>query len=385
MLHSKTLRPAAFALLCALLLLAWQALTVRYSYGGNWTALFCTGAKYLAPPAELAPEKLYVFPNSFGYDGQAYHYIAHDPFFRRGFAQSVDAPRIRYRRILVPLLAWLFAAGRDGAVDAAYIAVVLGFVALGAWWLGRFGKPWLALGFALVPAVLVSIDRMTVDVALAACCVGFVLYLRERSRWKLWMVLAAASLVRETGLALVVAMVLWLLIGRSIRDAAMFSTAALPAVAWFVFVEMHTAPAGVEFFTPVPFLGFIERVLHPATVAASPAIEMLARALDFVALAGLAAAIVWAISRLLSRVLTPASIAGGLFVLLAAFLAPGDLWSDTYSFARTLTPLLLLCALDGIDEGRGWPAIAMLASDPRIALQMGGQVLKVVRGLTGAG
>ncbi|HEV8146815.1 MAG TPA: hypothetical protein VGP79_10555 [Bryobacteraceae bacterium] len=92
----------------AALVLTWQALTVRYSYGGNWSGLFCTGSR-MPFPSELAHENIYVFPNSSGYDGQAYHYVAHDPWFQRGLANYIDAPRLRTRRILVPALAWLVA------------------------------------------------------------------------------------------------------------------------------------------------------------------------------------------------------------------------------------------------------------------------------------
>ena len=41
----------------------------------------------------------------------------------------------------------------------------------------------------------------------------------------------------------------------------------------------------------------------------------------------------------------------------------------------------LLSALDGLAIGRLMPAFAMLAVDPRIGLQMGGQILNVARGI----
>ena len=63
-----------------------QSLTVRYSYGGNWSGLFLTGA-LLPPPVALSVEHIYLNPSSVGYDGQAYQYIAHDPFFQRGTAR----------------------------------------------------------------------------------------------------------------------------------------------------------------------------------------------------------------------------------------------------------------------------------------------------------
>jgi hypothetical protein len=241
---------------------------------------------------------------------------------------------------------------------------------------------WLGLAFALVPAVLVSIDRLTVDVALAACCVGFALYFREWTPWKLWLVLTAAALTRETGLLLIAACVLWLLMQRRFRQAVPFATAALPTACWYFFVSLHTAPKEMLFFlTPIPLSGLLSRAIHPALVIGSPAVGLLATTLDLLALAGVAGALVWAFLRAFRHALTPVTLAIYLYALLAIFLTPGDAWSDTYSFGRTLTPLLLLCALDGLAEDIRWPAFAMLLADPRMALQMGGQILNVLRGL----
>jgi hypothetical protein len=378
-------RCLALALACALCAFIWQALTVRYSYGGNWTALFCTGALSPKPPGALS-ENVYVFPNSQGYDGQFYRYIAHDPFFRRGFAASIDAPRLRYRRILVPALAWLLAGGDDSRTDAAYIGIVLGFVALGAFWMGRLGVvagygPRSAFAFALVPAVLISVDRLTVDVALAACCVGFVLYLRDSQGVKLYAVLLAAALTRETGLLLIAGYVFWLISGRRIRDAMLFATSALPAACWYVYVSQHTIPAASGFLTPFAFSGMLGRALHPAAIDQAFAIRILVWILDLLALCGVAGALLWTLLKALRRTVTPLTISIYFFALLAILLTPGDPWSDVYAFGRTLSPLLLLCALDGLAEGIEWPAFAMVLVDPRIGLQLSVQILKVVRGM----
>jgi len=383
-LNPQRLRCAVYALVCALCLFSWQALTVRYTYSGNWTGLFCTGAQF-PPPPPLAAEHLYVFPRA-GYDGQAYHEIAHDPFFRRDFARYIDAPRIRCRRILIPGLAFLLAGGQDRAVDAAYFAVVLGFIALGAWWLARLGVlfgygAWLGLCFAAVPAVLISVDRMTVDVALAALVVGFVLYTRDGPSGKLYAVLATAGLSRETGLLLVAACVLWLAWERRFRSALLFSTAAFPAAAWMIFVQLHTGPADTHLITWRLFSGFIGRLLHPFSANPSPAIRALIDTFDVVALAGVGLALFWAALSAWRRRLTPASIAIYLFALLAVVLAPGDTWSDVYSFGRTLSPLLLVCALDGLAERKFWPSVSVLLVDPAVGLLMGWQLVKVVAGI----
>src|SRR5438552_9520637 len=78
----------------------WLAILVHFEYAGAWTALFCTGDQQRIP-AELAPST-YRWKGVTGYDGQYYRYVAHDPLLRKGYVQFVDAPLLRYRRILLP-------------------------------------------------------------------------------------------------------------------------------------------------------------------------------------------------------------------------------------------------------------------------------------------
>src|SRR5437868_7133213 len=129
-------RCLVFALLATACLASWQALTVRYSYGGNWSALFCTGSTIEVIPPALKSENIYRLPDSVGYDGQFYHLIAHDPLLRRNFSAFIDDPRYRYARILVPGLAFLLAFGQDARIDAAYLCVVWLAIFLGAYWTG---------------------------------------------------------------------------------------------------------------------------------------------------------------------------------------------------------------------------------------------------------
>src|SRR5579863_2553356 len=107
---------AAVAALVTLLAAGWLCLTVQRNYGGHWNALFMTGGNFGAP-AGVEFQDTYVFAGSYGYDGQFYRVIAHDPWLQRGF--YLDSPRLRYRRILVPALAYAFALGRGRLIDAA--------------------------------------------------------------------------------------------------------------------------------------------------------------------------------------------------------------------------------------------------------------------------
>ena len=96
-------RPCAWvAILAALLILGWTAARIRYACGGNWTAVFVTGTNFRVPP-DLAAGTWRVA--GAGYDGQFYRYLAHDPWLQRGYSRFVDAPQLRFRRLLVPLAA----------------------------------------------------------------------------------------------------------------------------------------------------------------------------------------------------------------------------------------------------------------------------------------
>ncbi len=358
---------------------------MRYSYAGNWTGLYCAGSAFKDPSPALH-ENVYRLPNSSGYDGQFYHLIAHDPFFRRDLASYIDSPRYRYGRILVPGLAYVLAVGQDSLVDPAYIGIIWLSVFAGSYWLGRYAalrgySAWWGLAFAAVPAVLISIDRLTVDVALAALCAGFALYTAERADGKLYAVLALVGLSRETGLLLVAAWCIWLAGERRWRHSAIFATAVIPTICWILFVRQHTPADPFETVSPALFAGIVRRFLHPFPYTFGGPVRLLAIALDYLALLGVAVSLFWAIGRACVRTWSPITIALYLNALLAISLSTPAAWDEVTAFGRALTPLLMLAAFDGITAGTVVPACCMLALDPRIGLQVGGQILNVVRGV----
>lgn len=366
----------AYAFLCAAVVFGWQGITVARNYGGNWTALFYTGEYGRIPPS-LATEGIYTVPASAGYDGQFYHYIAHDPFLNSGMADYVDNPRLRWRRILVPALAWLAAAGRSRWVDPAFFAVMLAFVFLGAHWLSRYCRsygrnPAWGMAFALVPAVVVSIDRMTVDVALAALCVGFALYAEAEPSWKLYPVLVLAPFARETGLLVVVAWCAWLIVRKDLKRAAVFSTALVPYLGWLVFLALRTGSDLTSWSSWVPLSGLLARTLHPLQYAVTGRWLAVAAATDYLAVLGIWVAFGFAVALLTlhAKKVTPIEMAAVAFAVFLAFLAKPDIWAETYAFGRTLSPLLLMLGMGGI-AGRSWWQLAPMGMVlPRIALQM---------------
>ena len=378
-------------LLCAALAFAWQALAVRYIYGGNWTGLFCIGGLQKLP-TELPGEKLYTFPNSYGYDGQFYHYIAHDPLARSKLPEYIDAPRMRYGRILIPAMAWLLAAGRPGWIDGAYFAVVLLFMAIGgacaACFAERRGKSALwGLLFLFTPAALVSMDRMTIDVSLAAICAAAAAFFPMRRRWGEWLLVAAAPLARETGLAITAAYLLWSFARRDWRRVWGGALSVLPFAAWSLYLNVRLGSMGFHWREAAPFRDLAGVVLQPYPYPWSPAVNALVIGADWLALAGVLFAVALALRSSLGGVrnfLDSAILWFGLLGLALAAVGHRDIWIHLYGYGRVLSPLLLLLALRAVQEGAKAGFAPLLLTLLTCGLHFASNAYRILRGLMGS-
>ncbi len=382
----------AWALPAALAVLAWQAATVYCNYAGNWTGLFRTG-RAMPVPERIAP---HTFRNAHpgGYDGQFYHFLAHDPFLLDGTAAYLDAPLLRSRRILIPLAAWLLAAGQQQFVDAAFLLLIAASIFAGVYWLARImadrgRRPAYGLLFLLVPATVVAIDSMTVDVSLAALAAAFVYYSGLRRDRVVWLTVAAAGLVRETGLLLVLACVLPVLIRRDFRKAAFWASAAVPALAWFAYLHIAIPPAaGGEAVPAWVFdylqFGIVLRLLDPVSYPnLSPQVEIVVRVLDRLALlATMAVTVIGALRWARSRT---SALAMALILHVALVLAMTNkyFWNSTYGYSRPITPLFVFLISGAGGQAAGWWWAASIAAafvvDLRIFAECMTQVLGVLR------
>jgi hypothetical protein len=373
-----------------------QWLLVRFAYDGNWTALFYSGEKYGIAP-HLGGEDIHVFADTYGYDGQIYHVIAHDPLMRAGVSAHVDAPRLRYRRILLPLAAWTLAGAESSRVDRAYRGLVLACVFAGVLWTAglavHFGRsPCWGAAFLLLPATIVSLERMTVDIALAALVAGWALAAARGSRWQ-WAVLALAPLARETGLILIAGASAAALLHRSPARAALAAATAIPALTWFAFVQARTPDFDYE-NSFVPLSGIARALVHPAAYAFEEGASGLRglwdgmapatmRAADVVALAGILAAFAlagWLLARAPS---SPRAWAAGLFAAAGVLVQRPDNWIHVYDFGRVYSPLLLLLAVEGFAR-REWKWMLPWALiEARLLLHLAAPAAATVRGLLG--
>ena len=312
-----------------------------------------------------------------------YHLVAHDPLLTRGFSRYVDNPRLRWRRILVPGMASLLAAGRDTGVDLAYFSVTLIFILLGSFWLSRYCTlhglhPGWGLAFLMVPAVLVSIDRQTVDTAIAALTVGLVLH-STREPWKQSVFLALLPLARETGLCMTIGATLAEL-RRGNRSRLVLAAASVsPFLIWVSWVHWHTTRDGTPWLS-YPFAGIIARTLNPVQYPLTGRWVTLAAVLDYVAIIGIWVALALVILLALRRPIGVLESSLAVFGIAVLWLGKPDIWGGAYEFGRTMSPMLVLLLMLAVSTKQRRYLFPMMLVLPRIALQYQPQVFGIISG-----
>lgn len=381
MIHNGP-KPLIVGISALLIVLAWQALTVNRNYGGDWSGLFYIGDRWPLP-AELGAEPLKVFHNDPGYDGTFYHMAAHDPWLSRGFFRYADNASLRWRRILIPALAHLVALGRDDHIHGAYIATNLLFVFLGAWWLALYAlrqgmNAAYGLAFLSIPAVLVSVDRLTIDTALAALTVGLVLYDLEEKRLGAYAAFALCPLARETGLCLIAGGAILALLRREWKRACRVASAALPFLSWAAFLFLKLPRDGTPWLS-WPFAGIVRRTLSPIVYPITGRWVALAAVLDYLALIGIWLALGAAVYLILKRKPGLIELSSGVFLGVILMLGKADIWGGAYEFARTMSPLLVLLGLAAMRDRNAWLLAPMVCTLPRILLQFEPQLIGIIR------
>lgn len=342
-------------------------------------------------PAELA-SGTWVFPGSNGYDGQFYRIVAHDPWIHTGWWRFLD-DRTRYRRILLPAAAWLGALGQPNWIDGSYILLVLVFIFAGTWftamWAALQGRSvWWALGFVWLPGVLITLDRMTVDVAEYAFLAAGLYFWRRRSWLGCWIAGAAAFLTRDLGLILIAALVGMCLVERSWRRAAILATAALPACLWYLhvgqtIVEHTVANSPVLGLLPPwvfssrligPFLA----IIHPQNYALAGWTKNVTQWLDGISIAGVTMSACVAAAEVRRRPFTLEALLCVLYAALFVMVSSRGFWADPFSYPRAFSPLVGLLAWQSVTEHRAWSSLPWLCLLLRVGWQLGPQALGIL-------
>jgi len=389
-------RPAFWAAAATILVLGWQIATVQANYSGNCSGLFRTGAQISVPPGLMATT--YRDASPIGYDGQFYRFLSYDPWLRRETAAYLDDPHLRSYRILVPALAWTISGGQRKLIDDAYVLVLAMFIFAGVYWLGCLmvleGRhAAYGLLFLAVPATLISIDRMTVDVALAALTAGLALqFARRRELW-LWPILSAAALARETGLLLIAGCALAALSRREFKKALAWFSAAIPALCWYGYLHYVLPPVAAErrvvpkWAIPSFHFGVLTRALDPPRYDLPHQQEVIARGMDSLALLAMIATACLAVWLLRHTPDPWFRLVLGLQVALLVAMTSPAFWVTPFGYARVFGPLFVLVLSASAARRLPWALASAtafaLTVDLRLSTELRSQVYGVIRWLVG--
>jgi hypothetical protein len=199
-----------------------------------------------------------------GYDAQWYYLIAVDPL---GAAHKMDAPDLRYQRIIYPTLIRIISLGREDWMPWAILAINLGaattITAILANLLSRRGvSPW----FALVPVIWLGFAlSMRLDLleplAIALALVGWITYSENKPAVGI-LFFALSGLTKEIGLIFPIAIACWLIRQGKWRSATWIVVGSiLPYLAWQVYLRTWLGVSAVanaaKHLNLVPFSGFL--------------------------------------------------------------------------------------------------------------------------------
>jgi hypothetical protein len=218
-----------------------------------------------------------ILEDSDGYDAQFFYFVALDPFIRalrdqpEQYRRVIDAPVYRYGRIGFSLMADAVTFGQWPRLPWAMVGLVLTALGLTATALAQLAQrqgltPAAGLLVLLVPGFWQSIQVTLPEPLASMFLVGGVLWaVQGRYRWA-GLSFAAALLVRETGLLLVLAVAWSAWRTDGVTAARRLCLIALaPIVVWRIYVAVAFYPvfgAGALFQNPhdltLPFRGFID-------------------------------------------------------------------------------------------------------------------------------
>jgi hypothetical protein len=344
-----------------LVIVSWQVFYCAVATRFQITGLFYIGAQIHWPEPH---DGAFVYSGSTGYDGQIYRVIAHDPWWQRDNARSMQGARYWYRRILVPGSAAILGGRSGAAIDFWYVAITDILLALGGVSFVRLAAPVFsgaaaALLYCAIPAVVASTDRMVVDGPMLALTLMAWRFYREQRFGPLLAALVAAVLTRETAIAIPVGVALAFALKRDFRRAAWAALTPLPAIGWWAFLMSRMPRTEMDSLLSVPVLPQIARMFTRLDRLVHPTLNRAMQVLDFVACACLVFAFVYIVATAIRESRRHNLSASTALVLPIAIFAmhfsSRTLLSEPYHFMRHAGVLL------------AWVALRMAESRPDLA------------------
>lgn len=342
------------------------ALLTLAKYGGDFRGFLHVGSEFRHPAAFSGIPAV----GPWGYDGQFYATLATDPCLRSPETASlVDNPRYRAQRIVLPLLAYLVAAGNPLWVTYTYPILCWLFTLSGIGALAVLARDhrvpaWWVFIAGINVGVAASLTRSTPD-APALALLLFAWLAQERNQPVLASLLSlVAVLTRETVLLAVWAVGLASYLRTRRRAAlvpALAGTVALLSWTLFLAFRFPQHPGGMGGNLGWPLFGLARKA---QTFVHGPGLHLM----ELSAFLGLLALLVGA-ARTGRPPFDERNLVLGAFAALALFVTE-KVYVEAFAFARVLLPMAWAATLSVGDRGYR-----------RLSLQVG-LVLQAAAGLS---
>ncbi|GCE11831.1 AZOBR_p60025 family cell surface glycopolymer formation protein [Tengunoibacter tsumagoiensis] len=206
---------------------------------------------------------------TWGYDGQFYYQLAHDPL---NAWQFMDNAPYRYQRILYPLLVSLLSLKFDPLIPYVlltvnWLAIVLSVDLLARLLVKRGLSQWYSLAAGLYFGQAAGLTFDTAEpLVYFFICAGVWLLDEERFMWAAVM-MGLAALTRETAILFPAGYLFGFVLQRQWRKALLFCAAGiLPLCVWLGLLYLFFGRTGLTFSPPfehLPFAGLFAFVQSP--------------------------------------------------------------------------------------------------------------------------
>jgi hypothetical protein len=235
-------------------------------FAGNITGFFRIGSVLPLSPF-LDPQQVLIFKDQLGYDGQQFLSIALDPFLQNdGTIAALDHPSYRYRRILYPLLGYLFGLGNPQLIPYALVginilAIALITVVVAFYNQSRGAEPQNSLLVLTIPGIWITLTLSTADL-LGGLLTLAAIHGEHRDRPRLTaLFVALALLTRETLFLIWLALFINNILLKRQRFLIPLIFSPIPALLWNGYIWLRKLPGGTGTGNfGIPGTGIIEKI-----------------------------------------------------------------------------------------------------------------------------
>lgn len=212
-------------------------------------------------------KKALIFQGELGFDGQQFLSIAFDPFLHNPDTLStLDSPRLRYRRILYPLLSHILGFGNVNLIPYAMVAINIAAIIGLNWIFTQYfnTKKWRSLFILCIPGVWIVLSLSTADLLNSLLTIAAFYCYRNSQIGRTAILLSLAYLTKEVSVMMGIALILNSAWKRDGKQIVYLGAAFLPAFVWNIYVLLRLKSQGFlgineNFGTPL--LGITQKLL----------------------------------------------------------------------------------------------------------------------------